>query len=78
MKNILKSTILLLCGTFVMASCSDDRENNPVLLSPTTFTMNVPTYSTQTIDLATSSALDFTWSQPAYGYPAAAEYQVQF
>lgn len=78
MKNIIKSTMLLVCSVLFLASCSDDNASNPTLQTPNTFKLNTPSYSNQLIDLATSTGIDFTWSQPAYGFPAAAEYQLEF
>ncbi len=72
MKNIIKSTMLLVCSVLFLASCSDDNASNPTLQTPNTFKLNTPSYSNQLIDLATSTGIDFTWSQPAYGSPAAA------
>lgn len=77
MKKIIKSTLLLLCGVALFSACADDNDSNPTLQLPTTFTLNTPAYSTSVIDLATSSSIPFTWSQPAYGFPVAAEYQLQ-
>ena len=78
MKKIIKSTLMLLCGVCMFTACSDDLSHNPTLLTPSTFTLNKPSYSALNVDLATSKGLDFTWSQPAYGIPVAAEYQLQF
>jgi hypothetical protein len=78
MKDIFKISALLFCGLAVFASCDDDRENNPTLQSPTTFQLNTPSYSTGLIDLANSTTLNFTWSQPDYGVPVAASYEMQF
>ena len=77
MKNIIKSSLLLLCSVGFFASCADDNDSNPTLLQPTTFTLNEPGYQALTIDLATSTGIPFTWSQPDYGFPVAAEYQLQ-
>lgn len=77
MKYIIKSTLLLLCGAAFLTACDDDRDNNPVLQEPTSFTLNTPAYSKANVDLQTSDNLTFTWSQPAYGFPARASYQIQ-
>lgn len=78
MKNIFKTGLLVLCGACFLVACDDDNDSNPVLQSPTTFTLNTPAYSQANIDLATSDSLQFTWSQPDYGgFPAACEYQLQ-
>lgn len=79
MKNIIKSALLLLCGVCFLTACDDDNDSNPTLIQPTTFKLNTPAYSKAYTDLATSSALHFTWSQPDYGgFPVAAQYQMEF
>lgn len=78
MKNILKSILVLLCGVCAFTACDEDRDSNPTLQKPTTFKLNTPAYAAQSIDLEHSDSLHFTWSQPDYGFPAAAQYQIQF
>ena len=77
MKNIIKSACLLLLSACAFTACEDDNFYNPTVQQPSTFTLNTPVYSSNNIDLAMSQTLDFTWSQPDYGFPAAAQYQVQ-
>ena len=77
MKNFIKSALLLACGAVVFTACSDDMEHNPTIQHPDTFVLNTPAYATSLVDLATSTSMPFTWSQPAYGFPAVATYQVQ-
>jgi len=77
MKTILKSLLLLICGIGLFAACSDDNDSNPTLQNPSTFTLNEPGYAALTVDLSTSTGIPFTWSQPDYGFPVAAEYQLQ-
>lgn len=77
MKNILKSSLLLLGGVCLFTACEDDNDSNPTLLQPDTFTLNTPAYAEVGYDLATSTEIPFTWSQPAYGFPVAAQYQLQ-
>ena len=77
MKNIFKTSLLLLCGLGLFASCADDNGSNPTLQQPSTFTLNEPGYAALTVDLASSTGIPFTWSQPDYGFPVAAEYQLQ-
>src|SRR5574344_228248 len=68
----------LMMGTLVLFSaCDSDRDDNPTLQTPTTFTLNTPAYAAANIDLSASDSLNFTWSQPDYGFPAAAEYQME-
>ena len=64
MKNIFKSTLLLLSTVFLFAACADDNDSNPTLLKPTTFVLNETPYATSVIDLATSTGIPFTWNQP--------------
>ncbi len=75
MKKIF-SFILAVCFAGMFISCSDDRDANPVLQQPTTFTLNQPVYSSG-IDLAISKRLPFSWSQPDYGLPLSASYKLQ-
>lgn len=77
MKYIFKSTLLLICSVLILTACNDDNDSNPTLLQPTEFVLNPPVYAENTIDLATSASIPFTWSQPNYGFPVAAAYQLQ-
>lgn len=77
MKTLFISTWLLLGGLCLFSACEDDRDSNPVIQQPDTFVLNEPSYSNTTIDLQTSSALAFTYSQPEYGYTAVVTYQAQ-
>ena len=77
MKNIIKSSLLLLCSLGIFTACSDDNDSNPTLQNPSTFVLNEPGYAAMAVDLASSAGIPFTWSQPEYGYPAACEYQFQ-
>lgn len=75
--NILAGMLIGAATIFTAASCDSDRDMNPTLGEPTTFKLNTPAYANSNVDLATSDSLRFTWSQPDYGFPVAAEYQVQ-
>lgn len=78
MTNILKSTLLLLFTVVFFASCSDDNGSNPILKSPTTFHLNTPALATNGVyDLANSSVVELTCTQPDYGFPAVTKYTVQ-
>ena len=77
MKDILKSTLLLMCGMGLFAACADDNDSNPTLQQPSTFVLNEPGYAALTVDLETSTGLTFTWSQPDYGFPAEVSYDIQ-
>ncbi len=77
MKKILKSALLLVMGMALLTSCEDDNDSNPVLVAPTEFHLNTPALANTNIDLAHSSALELTCSQPNYGFPASTQYKVQ-
>lgn len=77
MKHIIKPVLLLMLSVGMFAACADDNDSNPVIGSPSTFTLNTPSYAALPVNLATSTELAFTWSQPDYGFPVAAEYQLE-
>ena len=67
---------MLLSMALVFTACEDDRDSNPTLVQPTTFTLNNPVNAL--VDLAQSKGIPFAWSQPDYGgWPAAVEYQLE-
>lgn len=69
--------MLLMLSVGLFAACADDNDSNPVIGSPSTFNLNTPSYAAIPVDLATSTELPFTWSQPDYGFPVAADYQLE-
>lgn len=77
MKNILKSTLMLVLGLGLFSACSDDNDSNPTVKEPTTFVLNTPALANAEIDLANSDVLELTCSQPDYGFPARTLYHVQ-
>lgn len=78
MKNIIKSTLLLGLAAVAFVACDKDIDSNPTLQTPSTFKLNTPSYSQQVIELANSTSLNFTWSQPDYGMPLSCKYGMQF
>ena len=80
MKNIIKSLLVPVMALAVlplMTSCETDDDSNPTLQTPETFVLNTPAYAGNVYDLANSTGLNLTTSQPAYGFPAATVYEVQ-
>ena len=55
-------------------SCEADTE--PRYNDPTGFTLNTPALAAQYYELTENGTLDLSWSQPDYGYAAAATYKV--
>lgn len=62
-------------GLFV--ACADDNDSNPTLQQPSTFVLNEPSYAVQMVALEYSNGINFTWSQPDYGFPAEVSYDIQ-
>ena len=60
---------------FGMASCSQDRD--PKYKAPTSFHLNTPPMQDQEIVLSEEGTLEFTCSQPDYGFAASASYSLQ-
>lgn len=64
-----------LAGMLAFSSCQDDRDDNPTMLHPETFQLNVSSESVY--DLKNIETLDWTCDVPDYGYSAAVTYSVQ-
>lgn len=77
MKNIIKSALLVVMSLFLMTACGDDNDSNPTIQSPTEFKLNTPALQNTPIDLANSSKIMLTCSQPNYSYTASVQYTVQ-
>ena len=77
MKNIIKSALLVVMSLTLMTACSDDNDSNPSIQTPTEFKLNTPALQNTPIDLANSSKIMLTCSQPDYGYTASVQYTVQ-
>jgi len=78
MKNIFKSSFLLLAALLMVTACSDDNDSNPTLQTPSTFVLNqftMPNGSAQ-LDLGESTYLTFKASQPDFGYTTYTQYQL--
>lgn len=77
MNKIFSYGLLLLTSLSLLASCSDDTNDNPTLRPATEFQLNTPPYSQQLLDLKDSDGMRLTWSQPNFGFPIATSYQLQ-
>lgn len=77
MTKIFKFAFLLLCSVTLFTACSDDNSENPVLKAPTTFRLNTPELAANGVyDLAHSTSVELTCTQPDYGFPAVTKYTV--
>lgn len=79
MKNNIKYGFFALAACLAFASCEDDRDANPTVQQPAegTFVLNDPAGVSQLIDLENSKCINLAFSQPDYGFPAAAKYKVE-
>lgn len=73
MKNILKIIVLLATISFFW-SCQEDEK--VTLKQPESFVLNTPKYVTGIYDLKNTETIEFTTSQPDYGFTAVANYSV--
>lgn len=69
--------LVLLSGIMALTSCSEDRDDNPLVQTPTQFVLNTPVLAEQFVQLTENNSVNLTWSQPDYGYNAFATYMVQ-
>ncbi len=68
----------LLLGLLAFTACETDRDDNPKMKTPATFTLLNPTIGDNVIDLENSQSVQLkAKTQPDYGYPAAVQYSVQ-
>lgn len=77
MKNYIKIALALLATTPLFMSCADDNDSNPTLDMPSSFILNTPAYAGSQIDLATTTAIPFSWEYPNVGFPVALKYSLQ-
>ncbi|MFI3240048.1 MAG: SusF/SusE family outer membrane protein [Bacteroidales bacterium] len=74
-----KINIILLCllGVFMVVSCEDMTERDPIYNNPTEFVLNTPALSSGCYDLENTAGIELSWSQPDYGFAAAVDYNLQ-
>ena len=71
-----KISILFACLVAVLSFTSCEADTEPRYNDPTGFTLNTPALAAQYYELTENGTLDLSWSQPDYGYAAAATYKV--
>lgn len=76
-----KYPVLAIAAVACLASCDDDRDDNPVIDTNTAgqvaFNLNTPSYVNTLIDLGMTDSLVISWSQPEWGFPLVANYNIQ-
>ncbi len=72
-----KISILFACLVAVLSFTSCEADTDPKYNDPTEFVLNTPALATQYYELTEDGTIDFTWSQPNYGYAATPLYKVQ-
>lgn len=80
MKKIFSYALMMIATTVAFTSCEDDHDSNPVIETPTEFTINNPAVGDAVVDLDKSKTFNLTWSQPKFtsmNAPVSAHYQVQ-
>lgn len=68
----------MMLGVFALSSCDSDRDDNPTLTVPSSFTLLQPTIGSAPLDLESSTSLALVAeNQPAYGFPTQVTYTAQ-
>lgn len=76
MKNI-KYLVSVCAGLLMLSGCASDKDSNPVMKNPATFTMNAPAYAQNVYNLSSTDSITFTAKQPDYGFTAATSYVLE-
>lgn len=71
-----KISILFACLVAVLSLYSCKEDTDPQYNEPTEFKLNTPALAAQYYELTEDGTIDFSWSQPDYGYSAPATYKV--
>jgi hypothetical protein len=65
MKKIFQYALMLMVGTIAMTSCSEDRDSNPTLVTPSALVLNETNWRGSTVELeSTTDSLILSWAQP--------------
>ena len=68
---------MLLGGIFVMAACSDDRDDNPTIKVPTEFKLETPSFASSQVNLNNAAQFNLAWEKPDFGYFAKVNYTLE-
>lgn len=66
MKNIFSLAAVALVGMSLFTACETDNDSNPTLVAPSTFVVNTPEFTNQTVVLESTDNLKLTWNQPSF------------
>ena len=75
--KITKYPAIALASLALFAACDDDDDDNPSIAPASEFVFNTPAFLNTTVDLALSDSLELSWSQPNWGFPLSANYNVE-
>lgn len=75
MKKLYTIAVVLL-GIFAFAAC-EKQDKTPVFTQPESFVLNTPAYVNSPFDLTNSKFVEFSTSQPDYGFTAGVDYTLQ-
>ena len=74
----MKKISILLAGIVAMGAMTGCKQNTePRYEDATVFELNIPALANQLYELTPDGVIDLTWSQPDWGFAAAADYKVQ-
>lgn len=66
MKNKFSLAAVALCSVALFSACETDNDSNPTLVAPSTFVVNTPEFTNQTVVLGETDNVTLTWNQPVF------------
>lgn len=66
MKQIFSLAAVALCSVALFSACETDNDSNPTLVTPSTFVVNTPEFTNQTVVLGETDNVTLTWNQPVF------------
>lgn len=66
MKQIFSLAAVALCSVALFSACETDNDSNPTLVTPSTFVVNTPEFTNQTVVLGETENVTLTWNQPVF------------
>lgn len=66
MKQIFPLAAVALVSVSLFSACETDNDSNPTLVTPSTFVVNTPEFTNQTVVLGETDNVTLTWNQPVF------------